>query len=45
LTPLVVASLAYQGAIAAFLSEPVSAAFLAAALAVAAGIVLVNLRR
>jgi drug/metabolite transporter (DMT)-like permease len=81
LTPLVVASLAYQGAIvafasylawfwlltrylaaplsvlsfltpmfgvlfgAAFLSEPVSAAFLAAALAVACGIVLVNLRR
>jgi drug/metabolite transporter (DMT)-like permease len=81
LTPLVVASLAYQGVIvafasylawfwlltrylaaplsvlsfltpmfgvlsgAAFLSEPVSAAFLAAALAVAAGIALVNLRR
>ena len=80
-TPLVAASLAYQGAIVAFasylawfwlltrylaaplsvlsfltpmfgmaagvlfLSEPVSAAFLAAALAVAGGIVLVNLRR
>jgi drug/metabolite transporter (DMT)-like permease len=81
LTPLVAASLAYQGAIVAFasylawfwlltrylaaplsvlsfltpmfgmaagvvfLSEPISAAFVAAALAVAAGIVLVNLRR
>jgi drug/metabolite transporter (DMT)-like permease len=81
LTPLVVASLAYQGAVVAFasylawfwlltrylaarlsvlsfltpmfgmlsgvvfLSEPLSAAFVAAALAVAAGIVLVNLRR
>jgi len=80
-TPLVAASLAYQGAIVAFasylawfwlltrylaaplsvlsfltpmfgmaagvlfLSEPISAAFLAAALAVAGGIVLVNLRR
>jgi drug/metabolite transporter (DMT)-like permease len=80
-TPLVVASLAYQGVIVAFasylvwfwlltryfaarlavlsfltpmfgmaagvlfLSEPISGAFLAAALAVAAGIVLVNLRR
>jgi drug/metabolite transporter (DMT)-like permease len=81
LTPLVAASLAYQGAIVAFasylawfwlltrylaaplsvlsfltpmfgmaagvvfLSEPISAAFAAAALAVAGGIVLVNLRR
>jgi drug/metabolite transporter (DMT)-like permease len=81
LTPLVVASLAYQGVIVAFgtylawfwlltrylaaplsvlsfltpmfgvlsgvvfLSEPISAAFLAAALLVGAGIVLVNLRR
>ena len=81
LTPLVAASLAYQGVIVAFasylawfwlltrylaaplsvlsfltpmfgmlagvvfLSEPISAAFVAAALAVAAGIVLVNLRR
>jgi len=80
-TPLVLASLAYQGVIVAFasylawfwlltryraaplsvlsfltpifgvlsgvifLSEPISGAFLAAALAVAAGIVLVNLRR
>jgi drug/metabolite transporter (DMT)-like permease len=80
-TPLVVASLAYQGAIVAFasylvwfwlltryfaarlavlsfltpmfgmaagvlfLSEPISGAFVAAALAVAGGIVLVNLRR
>ena len=80
-TPLVAASLAYQGAIVAFasylawfwlltryhaaplavlsfltpmfgmlsgalfLSEPISGAFVAAALAVAAGIVLVNLRR
>jgi drug/metabolite transporter (DMT)-like permease len=81
LTPLVVASLAYQGVVVAFasylawfwlltryfaaplavlsfmtpifgvlsgvvfLSEPISAAFVAAALAVVCGIILVNLRR